>query len=367
MERIRGYRYRAYPNKAQREFFEKTFGCCRFVYNHYLEAKKNLWKEWRDTLSYSEMSRDLSKNLKKEKVWLKEADSIALQQSLRHLDRAYQNFFKNRCGYPQLRKKHAKQSYRTMNVNGNIQIDGDTIKLPKAGSVKIVNTRDFKGRIINATVSRTPSGRYYISLQVEEEYEVLPNEGGMTGIDVGLKTLCTDDSGGMVQNPRTLALHEKRIKRLQRSLSRKKKGSKNRNKARLKLAREHEKVADIRNDYQHKVTAKLAKENQIVCIEDLNVKGMMRNHKLAKSISDASWGEFCRKLEYKMVDHGGIVIRVPRTYPSSQLCSRCGAKNPEVKDLSVRNWVCPECGAEHDRDINAAKNILTKGLEILAS
>ncbi len=367
MERIRGYRYRAYPNKAQREFFEKTFGCCRFVYNHYLEAKKNLWKEWRDTLSYSEMSRDLSKNLKKEKVWLKEADSIALQQSLRHLDRAYQNFFKNRCGYPQLRKKHAKQSYRTMNVNGNIQIDGDTIKLPKAGSVKIVNTRDFKGRIINATVSRTPSGRYYISLQVEEEYEVLPNEGGMTGIDVGLKTLCTDDSGGMVQNPRTLALHEKRIKRLQRSLSRKKKGSKNRNKARLKLAREHEKVADIRNDYQHKVTAKLAKENQIVCIEDLNVKGMMRNHKLAKSISDASWGEFCRKLEYKMADHGGIVIRVPRTYPSSQLCSRCGTKNPEVKDLSVRNWVCPECGAEHDRDINAAKNILTKGLEILAS
>ena len=254
-----------------------------------------------------------------------------------------------------------------MNVNGNIQIDGDTIKLPKAGSVKIVNTRDFKGRIINATVSRTPSGRYYISLQVEEEYEVLPNEGGMTGIDVGLKTLCTDDSGGMVQNPRTLALHEKRIKRLQRSLSRKKKGSKNRNKARLKLAREHEKVADIRNDYQHKVTAKLAKENQIVCIEDLNVKGMMRNHKLAKSISDASWGEFFRKLEYKMADHGGIVIRVPRTYPSSQLCSRCGTKNPEVKDLSVRNWVCPECGAEHDRDINAAKNILTKGLEILAS
>ena len=240
MERIRGYRYRAYPNKAQREFFEKTFGCCRFVYNHYLEAKKNLWKEWRDTLSYSEMSRDLSKNLKKEKVWLKEADSIALQQSLRHLDRAYQNFFKNRCGYPQPRKKHAKQSYRTMNVNGNIQIDGDTIKLPKAGSVKIVNTRDFKGRIINATVSRTPSGRYYISLQVEEEYEVLPNEGGMTGIDVGLKTLCTDDSGGMVQNPRPLALHEKRIKRLQRSLSRKKKGSKNRNKARLKqIGRAH--------------------------------------------------------------------------------------------------------------------------------
>ena len=309
MERIRGYRYRAYPNKAQREFFEKTFGCCRFVYNHYLEAKKNLWKEWRDTLSYSEMSRDLSKNLKKEKVWLKEADSIALQQSLRHLDKAYQNFFKNRCGYPQLRKKHAKQSYRTMNVNGNIQIDGDTIKLPKAGSVKIVNTRDFKGRIINATVSRTPSGRYYISLQVEEEYEVLPNEGGMTGIDVGLKTLCTDDSGGMVQNPRTLALHEKRIKRLQRSLSRKKKGSKNRNKARIKLAREHE----------------------------------------------------------KMADRGGILIKVPRTYPSSQRCSCCGRQNRKVRDLSIRSWTCPACGTQHDRDMNAAVNILAKGLEMLAS
>ena len=367
MKRIRGYRYRAYPTGKQRELFAKTFGCCRFVYNHYLEARRDTWREWHDTLSYSEMSRDLSGRLKRENEWLKEVDSIALQQSLRHLDRAYQNFFAKRAGYPKFRKKHSLQSYRTMNVNGNIMIEGSAIRLPKAGRVRIVNTRGFDGRIISATVTKTASGKYYISLQVEEEYEILPSGGGQTGIDAGLKELYTDSSGNTAENPRTLRKHEKRIKRLQRNLSRKQKGSKNRAKARRRLAIEHEKVANIRNDLQHKITHQLAEENQIVCIEDLNVKGMMKNHRLAKSISDVSWSEFYRKLEYKLADHGGVLIKVPRTYPSSQRCSCCGAKNSAVKDLSVRHWVCPVCGAEHDRDINAAKNILAKGLEMIAS
>ena len=367
MKRIRGYKYRAYPTEKQREFFEKTFGCCRFVYNYYLDMKKSMWTDWHDDMSYSETSSDLSHVLKKEKEWLKEADSTALQQTLRHLDTAYQNFLSKRGGYPQYKSKRSSQSYRAMNVNDNIRIDERSIRLPKAGNVKIKNTRDFDGRILSATVSKTPSGRYYISLQVEEEYEILPNKGGETGLDAGLKALYTDSNGETIDNPRTLKRHEKKIKRLQRRLSRKKKGSKNSEKARIRLAREHEKVTDIRNDFQHKVTHRLASENQVVCIEDLNVKGMIRNHRLAKSISDASWSEFYKKLEYKMEDHGGTLVRVPRTYPSSQLCSCCGYQNREVMDLSIRAWRCPECGAEHDRDVNAAVNILRKGLEILAA
>ena len=367
MQRIRGYKYRAYPNKKQKEFFEKTFGCCRFVYNYYLEQKQRLWREWRDTLSYNQMSKDLASVLKRENAWLKDADSIALQQSLRHLDKAYDNFFKKRGGYPKFKSKRYKQSYRTMNINANISIDGDSMTLPKAGRVKIVNTRDFDGRIISATVSRTSSGRYYISLQVEEEYEILPNDGGSIGLDAGLKSLYTTSDSDIYPNPKTLSLHEKRMKRLQRSLSRKKKGSKNSEKARLRLAREHEKVSDIRNDIQHKITHKLASENQVVCVEDLDVKGMMKDHRLAKHISDASWSELCRKLEYKIADHGGILIKVPRTYASSQICSCCGRKESKLKDLRIRGWICPSCGAEHDRDVNAAKNILEKGLEMLAS
>jgi putative transposase len=337
------------------------------VYNYYLEAKQQVWKEWHDTLRYSEMSRDLSHTLKKENAWLEEADSIALQQSLRHLDRAYDNFFRKRGGYPKFKSKRSAQSYRTMSGNGNISIEGNMINLPKAGYVKIVNTRIFEGRIISATVSRTASDRYYISLQVEEEFEVLPNKGGEIGIDAGLKSLYTDSDANSVINPKAFAKHEKRIRRLQRSLSRKQKGSRNREKTRKKLAIEHEKVSNIRNDFQHKISYRLANENQVVCIEDLDVKGMMADHRLAKAITDASWSGFYRKLEYKMADHGGVLIRVPRSYPSSQRCSCCGKINHDVRDLSVRRWTCPDCGAEHDRDINAAKNILEKGLEMLAS
>ena len=319
MKRIRGYKYRAYPDSEQQEFFEKTFGCCRFVFNYYLDMKRSRWFEWHDNMSYSEMSSHLSHELKKEKMWLKEADSTALQQTLRHLDGAYENFLRKRGGYPRYKSKRSLQSYRTMNVNDSIRIDERSIRLPKAG------------------------------------------------LDAGLKNLYTDSNGETVANPRTLVKHEKKIKRLQRRLSRKKKGSKNSEKARIRLAREHEKVTDIRNDFQHKVTHRLASENQVVCIEDLNVKGMIRNHRLAKSISDASWSGFYRKLEYKMEDHGGTLVRVPRTYPSSQLCSCCGYQNREVMDLSIRAWRCPECGAEHDRDVNAAVNILRKGMEILAA
>lgn len=309
MERVRGYKYRAYPDKKQQEFFSKNFGSCRFVYNHYLAMRKTSWTEDHVSMSYTDTAKDLTHNLKKEYVWLKEADSSALQQSLRHLDNAYKNYFAKRAGYPKFKRKRSDQSYRTMNNNDSIRIEGDAIRLPKAGKVKVVNTRGFEGRIISATVSRTSSGRYYISLQVEEEYEILPNNGGKVGIDAGLTVLYTDSENNKIENPRTLSKHEKRIRRLQRELSRKKKGSRNRDKARKRLAREHEKVAD----------------------------------------------------------RGGILIKVPRTYPSSQRCSCCGRQNRKVRDLTIRNWTCPACGTKHDRDMNAAVNILAKGLEMIAS
>ena len=366
MFRIRGYKFRAYPDRKQRELLERTFGCCRFVYNHFLSLRKQTWEEEQKDLTYKEMSRGLTA-LKKEKAWLKEPDSISLQQALRHLEQAYQGFFSGRRGYPRFKRKSSSQSYRTMNVNGNIRICGNSIKLPKAGSVKIVYTREIRGRILSAAVTRCASGKYYISLQVEEEYVILPNRGGKTGIDLGLKYMYTASDGTKAANPRTLKKHEKRLRRLQKGLSRKKKGSHNREKARRKLAAEHEKVASIRNDWQHKITHHLASENQVVCMEDLNVQGMMGDHRVARGISDVSWYEFGRKMEYKIKDHGGILVKIPRTYPSSQRCSCCGRKNPEVKDLKIRKWTCPGCRTEHDRDINAAVNIRNKGLEMLAS
>lgn len=304
--------------------------------------------------------------LKDELPWLREADSIALQQSLRHLDRAYDNFFKKKVGYPKFKKRSHEQKYRTMNSHNSIEIKNDRIKLPKLGWVKISNSRSFDGRIVSATVTKTPSGRYYITLQVEEDIVTLSNDGGELGIDLGLKALYTDSNGNSVPNPKVLKKRERKLRRLQRSLSRKQKGSNNRNKARLRVAREHERIADIREDVLNKEAFHLANENQVVCIEDLNVKGMMRNHKLAKSIFDVSWSMLTRKLEWQLEKHGGVLVKVPRFYPSSQTCSACGEVNPEVKDLCVREWICPCCGAVHDRDENAAVNIRAKGLEMLS-
>jgi putative transposase len=284
------------------------------VFNHYLDLRKTTWEEQGKSLSYPDTCKELATVLKKENPWLKGADSIALQQSLRHLDTAYSNYFQKRGGYPKFKSKHSAQSYRTMNVHGSIRIDHRAIRIPKAGWVKIKNSRDFDGRIVSATISQAASGKYYISLQVEEEYEILPNDGGVIGLDAGIKVMYTDSYAHYVENPKTLA-----------------------------------------------------NENQVVCVEDLNVKGMMKNHRLARAISDAAWSEFYRKLEYKMEDRGGVLVKVPRTYPSSQLCFNCGSRNHAVKDLSIRTWRCPVCGEVLDRDTNAAINIMEKGLEMLAS
>lgn len=364
----KGYKARLYPTSEQRDILNRTFGSCRFVYNHFLAERVRSYKEDGVSLTYNKTANMLTV-LKRDKdhLWLNETDSMALQEALRNLDRAYKNFFKGIAKFPKFHSKHSKQSYRTRNQSNGIRIVGNTVKIPKVGYVKFKGLKRFEGRILNAAISRSASGKFYISLCVETEGATLTNAGCMIGLDVGVKAFYTDSNGNIVASPKAYRRNEKKLIREQRKLSRKQKGSNNRSKQRVRLAIRHEKIANIRSDFLHKQTNMLANENQVVCVEDLNVKGMLRNHHLAKSISDVSWSEFFRQLEYKTAEHGGVVVKVPTFYPSSQTYSCCGYKNPLVKNLAVREWDCPECGSHHDRDENAATNILKKGLEILAS
>jgi putative transposase len=366
----RAFKFRIYPNNEQKVLFAKTFGCVRLVYNYWLYKKINQYKEYKTTINYTACAKEMAELKKTEKYsFLREVDSVSLQQSLRHLNTAFQNFFKQpKTGFPRFKsKKSNKKSYTTVCINGNISVSNGYLKLPKVGQVKLKQHRNIPDEYVlkSVTVSQTPSGKYYASILYEYENQVQEQElHDFLGLDFSMHELYKDSNGNEPAYPRYYRRAEKKLKREQRKLSLMQKGSKNRDKQRIKVAILHEKIANQRKDFLHKQSRQIANAYDCVCIEDLNMKAMSQALKFGKSVSDNGWGMFVTFLRYKLEEQGKRLVKIDKFFASSQICSCCGYKNKETKDLSIRAWDCPECGTHHDRDVNAAINIRNEGIRI---
>ena len=382
METIeKGFKYRIYPKNNQIEQIEVMFKAKRYVWNYFLNINKHRLNHHKSVLNYTKMSKLLTL-LKRKQAWLNQCEKSVLQNTIKYQYQTFLKFFKKECGFPKFKSyKNNYQSIKMNYNNGNIGIlekdieytstgkfkkQNCKIKLPKIKQVKIAYSRQYEGRIVSCTLSRDTNNKYYISLCcVDIEINPLEQTGAVVGIDLGIKEFATTSDNEIINNPKFYRKYEEKLIKSQRKLSKRKKGSNNRNKQRLKVNKWHKKIANCRIDFLQKLSTKLIRDYDIICMEDLNSSGMIKNHKLAKSISDASFFEFNRELEYKARWNYKLISRIDRFYPSSQICSHCGNKSSQTKDLSVRTYICEECGLEIDRDYNASINILNEGLRIL--
>ena len=354
------YKFRIYPNDEQKIQLAKTFGCCRFVYNHFLDDYNN-----HGYMSKYNKNNKCNRELKKEYLWLKEVDKFAITNSIYNLDNACVRYNKNLGGKPKFKKKNSLQSYQTNFTNNNIEILDDYIKLPKLGKVKAKVHRKVEGKIIHATVKKYGDNKYKVMITVEREIKKKEKNSYITGIDMGVSNFVTDSANNVYNSPKSLLNNYDKIGKLQKKLANKKKRSNNYIKLLNQINKLYDKCNNVRDDFLHKLSTSIINENQVIVIEDLDVKSMFQTKKLAKVLGDVSISKFINMLEYKAKWYGRTLIKVNRYYPSSQLCNKCGYQNKELKDYSIRNWTCPKCNCNHERDYNAANNILDKGLEML--
>ena len=362
----KAYKFRLEPNEEQKSLLAKHFGCTRFVYNHFLFERKSQYDEMHKSDNYYAQAKKLTE-LKKDKkyAWLNEINSQTLQHALRHLETAYVNFFRGNANFPNFKSKKSKNSF---SVPQHVVAKDGKIYFPKfKDGIKFRHHREIIGTIKSATVSLTPTGKYFVSILTEQTYEPCSKTNKSVGIDLGLKDFVITSDGRKYKNNRYTKKYQRKLKQAQQHLSRKQHGSRQYEKQRLKVARIHEKVVNCRLDNLHKISTELVKQYDIICVEDLNVKGMVKNHRLAKHIADASWGAFVQFLSYKCELNDKTLVKIGRYYPSSLSCNECGYVNKSVNDLRVREWTCPHCGRIHDRDVNAAKNILKEGLKDISA
>lgn len=356
------YKYRVYPTKEQRRFLAQTFGCARYVWNWALEHRTDAYHDEGESLGFADMCRKLTQLKRDEEhEWLSDPSSVVLQQSLRNQEQAFTNFFDGRAGYPSFKRKHGTQTARHTKAAFSYDADTRTLSLAKMpGTLKVNWSRDLCGEPTAVTISKDPAGRYHVSIEFKAPVQDKPKTGKAVGVDVGLESYVTLSTGEKVGNPRFLEDAYRRLRKEQKALSRKEKGSNNWERQKKRVAKAYAKVADRRADFLHKLSTRLVEEFDVITVETLTVKNMQKNRSLAKAISDAAWSEFVRQLEYKAKWYGKTLVKVDRWFPSTKRCSACGHVG-ESKPLHVREWTCTECGCVHDRDVNAAKNLSRVG------